>query len=87
MYECVADGSIKLMQAYVDDDVKENFFCCAWSYDSASGQPLLAAAGAKGVIRIISPRSLIDIKVRLSVSFFFRKVCSRWIYFFLFFSV
>ena len=70
MYECVADGSIKLMQAYVDDDAKENFFCCAWSYDSASGQPLLAAAGAKGVIRIISPRSLIDIKVRLPVLVF-----------------
>lgn len=63
VYECKQDGSVKLLQAYVDDDAEENFYCCAWSYDVTSGLPLLAAAGAKGIIRIISPKSLIDIKV------------------------
>ena len=63
MYECVPDGSVKLLQAYVDDDPEENFYCCTWSYDTVSGLPLLAAAGAKGIVRIISPKSLIDIKV------------------------
>ena len=55
VYECLEDGSIKLLQAYADSDPEESFYCCAWTYDDITMDPFLIAAGAKGIIRIIAP--------------------------------
>nr|CAD7457021.1 unnamed protein product [Timema tahoe] len=47
---------------------EENYYTCAWSYDIDTGKPLLAIAGARGVIRIISPFHPRDPNLLLSVS-------------------
>ncbi|KAK2186830.1 hypothetical protein NP493_187g00037 [Ridgeia piscesae] len=62
VYECEEGGKIKLLQAYTDADSEENFYTCAWTQDDATGLPLLAAAGSRGIIRIISPVSMQNIK-------------------------
>ncbi|KAL4233600.1 hypothetical protein ACF0H5_008281 [Mactra antiquata] len=54
MYECLSDGKIKLLQAYADPSPEENYYCGAWTYDDNTDQPLIAVAGLRGVIRIIS---------------------------------
>lgn len=54
VYECLNDGTMRLVQCYADPDSDESFYCCAWSFDDSTGYPLLAAAGNRGVIRIIS---------------------------------
>ncbi|XP_023301699.2 polycomb protein esc [Lucilia cuprina] len=61
IYECssVADvetgGSMRLLQCYADPDPDENFYTSAWSYDPETSDPILAAAGYRGVIRIFNP--------------------------------
>lgn len=62
IYECLENGSVKLLQAYADPDSDENFYTCAWSFDDTSGQAFLACAGCRGVIRIISPASIMCVK-------------------------
>ncbi|KAK7051128.1 hypothetical protein SK128_003799 [Halocaridina rubra] len=54
VYQCMEDGSIKLLQCYSDPDTEETFYTVAWSYDTETGRPILAAAGSRGVIRIFS---------------------------------
>ncbi|XP_076062032.1 polycomb protein EED-like isoform X2 [Oratosquilla oratoria] len=54
VYECIEDGSVKLLQCYCDPDSDENFYTVAWSYDTETGRPIVAAAGSRGVIRIFS---------------------------------
>jgi len=55
IYECQDGGRIKLLQSYADPCTEENFYCCAWSFDDSTGQPILAVGGVRGIIRIISP--------------------------------
>uniref|UniRef100_A0A1I8QEC0 Polycomb protein esc n=1 Tax=Stomoxys calcitrans TaxID=35570 RepID=A0A1I8QEC0_STOCA len=58
IYECHSDvtddGGIKLLQSYADPDPDENFYTCAWSYDLETSEPILAAAGYRGVIRLFN---------------------------------
>ncbi|KAG1939304.1 polycomb protein eed [Pimephales promelas] len=54
LYECHSQGEIRLLQSYVDADADENFYTCAWTFDSSTSHPLLAVAGSRGIIRIIN---------------------------------
>ncbi|KAM7446903.1 hypothetical protein ABFA07_004870 [Porites harrisoni] len=62
IYQCEAKGVVKLLQAYADADPEESFYTCAWSYHPDTGEPLLAVAGTRGIIRFISPISMNCIK-------------------------
>lgn len=55
LYECLPEGRIKLLQAYADPSPDENYYCGAWTYDDETSQPLIAVAGLRGIVRIISP--------------------------------
>uniref|UniRef100_A0A673LPQ5 Polycomb protein eed-like n=1 Tax=Sinocyclocheilus rhinocerous TaxID=307959 RepID=A0A673LPQ5_9TELE len=54
LYECHSQGEIRLLQSYVDADADENFYTCAWTFDSSTSHPLLAVAGSRGIIRVIN---------------------------------
>jgi len=56
IYIAEKNGDTRLKQTYQDPDSEEMFYTCAWSFDSVNdGVPILAAAGARGVIRLFDP--------------------------------
>ncbi|RGB27497.1 WD40-repeat-containing domain protein [Rhizophagus diaphanus] len=46
--------ALSILQTYVDENEGENYYCCAWSIDPNVGAPLLAVAGATGIIKILN---------------------------------
>jgi len=58
LYEASENGSVRLLQCYADPDPEENFYSCAWSYDSETKKPILAAGGARGIVRLFSPANM-----------------------------
>ncbi|GBB99209.1 hypothetical protein RclHR1_03450004 [Rhizophagus clarus] len=46
--------AFNVVQTYEDDDKEEDYYCCTWSINPDNGAPLLAVAGATGIIKIIS---------------------------------
>jgi hypothetical protein len=46
---------------------EEVYYTCAWSVDGRSGDPLLAIAGLRGVIKIINCVSQAVVRVRMSL--------------------
>ncbi|MEQ2175903.1 hypothetical protein GOODEAATRI_022514 [Goodea atripinnis] len=42
----------------------ENFYTCAWTYDTNTSHPLLAVAGSRGIIRVINHITMQCIKVQ-----------------------
>jgi polycomb protein EED len=58
VYEADSQGDVRLVQCYADPDPEENFYSCAWSYDPDTRRPVLAAGGARGIVRLFSPASM-----------------------------
>ena len=58
VYEVACEGQVRLLQCYADPDAEENFYSCAWSYDSETKKPILAAGGARGIVRLFSPANM-----------------------------
>uniref|UniRef100_K1P102 Polycomb protein EED n=1 Tax=Magallana gigas TaxID=29159 RepID=K1P102_MAGGI len=57
------DGEPIVFASVGHNRADENFYCCAWSFDDVTGQPLVAVAGLRGIIRILSPIALCCVKV------------------------
>ncbi|EIE27269.1 fertilization-independent endosperm protein 2, partial [Coccomyxa subellipsoidea C-169] len=54
IYRCLEGGAVEILQAYIDEDVQEEFFACKWSVDPDTGDPLLLIAGKKGLLKILN---------------------------------
>ena len=53
VYGCSPSAGIKLLQAFVDKDDKERYFCGTWMRNRKNNHPLIAVAGLNGVIKIV----------------------------------
>ena len=53
VYQFSPRAGVKCLQAFVDEDSKERFFCGTWMRDRKTNHPLITAAGLNGVIKIV----------------------------------
>ncbi|GAQ88098.1 hypothetical protein KFL_004000010 [Klebsormidium nitens] len=51
--DVLEDTQIAVLDIYRDDDKDEEFFCVCWA-SNEDGEPLVCAAGANGVIRVVN---------------------------------
>mmetsp|Transcript_22811 Transcript_22811/g.64115 ORF Transcript_22811/g.64115 Transcript_22811/m.64115 type:complete len:369 (-) Transcript_22811:372-1478(-) len=51
------DDEIRLLKTFQDNDRDEMFYCCAWTFDHVTGEPLLLVAGAAGVVKVVNVAS------------------------------
>lgn len=77
--DCIKhDYHVLLMILDLTSQADENFYCCAWSYDDVTGQPLAAVAGLRGIIRILSPIAMCCVKVSyIHVPMYFFDYCTN----------
>ncbi|XP_065056988.1 polycomb protein eed-B-like [Rhopilema esculentum] len=55
VYKCEeGSGRITLLQNYCDSDPEENYYTSAWSYNTETSDQILAFAGVKGAIHVVS---------------------------------
>jgi polycomb protein EED len=54
VYVVKADGDIDLIQAWDDEDTEEVYYTCAFTADNTTGDTWLAAAGKRGIIKVIN---------------------------------
>lgn len=62
VYKIQPQESIIPILCFADPNTKESFYTCAWAVDSRNKESVLLAAGAHGIIRIISPSNPSSIK-------------------------
>lgn len=53
----IIDDLMEPVLCYADPNPSESFYCCTWAMDMLYRHSVLLAAGANGIIRIISPRN------------------------------
>lgn len=61
VYKIIED-QLEAVLCFADPSPNENFYCCAWAIDEQIKETVLLAAGANGIIRIISPSNPNSIK-------------------------
>uniref|UniRef100_A0A7S2SUZ6 Polycomb protein EED n=1 Tax=Rhizochromulina marina TaxID=1034831 RepID=A0A7S2SUZ6_9STRA len=52
VYQIAKDGALSVAQAFVDEDVQETFYTCAWTI-SVALTPILSVAGLRGLIKVV----------------------------------
>ena len=57
IYELKSNGSISIIQTYIDEAWDESYYCLTWCVDKKTAEPLLVIAGELGVIKIINCHS------------------------------
>uniref|UniRef100_A0A452GM68 Uncharacterized protein n=1 Tax=Gopherus agassizii TaxID=38772 RepID=A0A452GM68_9SAUR len=62
VFATVGSNRVSNMLNFCLNVADENFYTCAWTYDSNTSHPLLAVAGSRGIIRIINPITMQCIK-------------------------
>lgn len=58
----IIDNLLEPVLCFADPNTNESFYCCAWAIDLQNKETTLLAAGANGIIRIISPSNPHSIK-------------------------
>lgn len=58
----IIENMMEPVLCFADPNTNESFYCCTWAVDMAIKETVLLAAGAHGIIRIISPSNPTSIK-------------------------